>query len=110
MAIATCTIAMWSGRDADGDPLALPLIEALQYFGKSRATKNLIRQGKKRAVYCELRVPFLLDCRVRSNDLGRALRKVLHTAIDGSDPGAQFTIDFHVRPESWLVVQAERKS
>jgi len=108
MAIETLTI--WNDRDAHDDPLALQLVDALQDFGKSRATRLLIRRGKESDVHCELRVPFLRDCRVRSDDLARALRKVWRAAIDGADPGDRFTIDLHIGPDSRLVVQAERNS
>lgn len=108
--IETHTIATWNDGDADGGPPPLQLVDALQHFGKSRATKLLIRRGEASKVRCELRVPLLRDCRVRSDELGRALRKVWRAAIDAAEPGDRFVIDLHIGPDSRLVVQAARSS
>ncbi|WGS20174.1 MULTISPECIES: hypothetical protein [unclassified Bradyrhizobium] len=110
MAIETLTIAIWNDEDAHGDPLPLQLVDALQDFGRSRATKLLIRRGQESDVRCELRVPLLRDCRVRSDELARAWGKVWRAAIDAAHPGDRFSIDLHVGPDSRLVVQAERSS
>lgn len=99
MALETHTIAVWTDGDADGDP-PLELIDALQDFGKSRATKLLIRRGKENKVHCERRVPLLRDCRVRSDELDRALRKVWRAAINAGEPGARFVIDLQLRSGS----------
>jgi hypothetical protein len=110
MTIATQTIVIWNERDADGDPPPVQLVDALQDFGKSRATRLLIRRGEKSGIRCELRVPLLRDCCVRSDELAQALRKVCRAAMDAAGPGDRFIIDLHIGPDSRLLVQAVRSS
>lgn len=100
------TVAICNDANVDGEQL--PLLEALQTFAKSRATKLLIRRGKESNVECALRVPFLREGNVRPDELGRAIRKVWRAAIDAAEPGNKFVIEFRARSDSQLVVQAER--
>lgn len=107
MAIEAQSIAIWRDGHAEGD--APPqLIDALQDFAKSRATRRLYREAEARKVRCDLRVPLVKDCRVRADQLGRAVRKVYRSVIDTAEPGEGFTIDFLPGPDSTLVVQATR--
>lgn len=109
MEIEIQTVAIWKGEAADGD--APPqLVDALERFGKSRATRLLIRRGEQADIRCGLRAPFLRDCRVRSDELGRALRKVWRAVMDAGKPGDQFVIDLQVGPDSRLMVRAERNA
>jgi len=108
MVIETQTIATWNDGDADGNQL--PLVDALQGFGKSRATKQLIRRGKESNVDCALRMPLLRECHVRPDELGRALRKVWRAAIDTAAPGDRFVIELNLGPDLRLVVKAGRRS
>ena len=110
MVIETHTIATWKDGDTDADPVRSELVDALESFGRSRATKLLIRRGEESDVRCTLRMPLLADCHVDPGELGRALRKVWRAAMDAAKPGDRFTIDLHVAPDSRLVVQAARSS
>src|SRR5579871_3035433 len=110
MALETHTIPTWTDCDVDGAPVTLEVVEALQDFGRSRATRLLVQRGEESKVHCQLRVPLLRDCRVRPDELGRVLRKVWRAAIDEAEPGDRFVVDIHLGPDSLLVVQAARAS
>lgn len=99
------TIAIYNDEDADAD--LLPIIDALRSFGKSRATKLLIRRGVENNIHCKLRIPLLRQGSVRPVELGRVVRKVWRAAIVTADPGDQFVIKLYVGHDSRLVVQAE---
>ncbi|WP_152977736.1 hypothetical protein [Bradyrhizobium pachyrhizi] len=101
------TISIWRSEDADGGTSPPELVEALVDVSKSKATRQLIRKGEGRSVKCHLRVPLVQDCHVHSEELGRALRKVMRAAIEAGGPGDHFMIDLHVSPDSRLVVQAK---
>ncbi|SRR5579871_6577054 len=108
MVLERQTVAVWNDGDACGDPPPSQLVDALQEFAKSRATRLLIRRGEQSGIHGGLRLPLLGDCRVRSDELARALRKVWRAAIDGAERGDRFVIDLFVGPDSRLVVQAVR--
>ena len=105
MALGTHNIATWIGANVAGAPTSLELVDVLQNFGKSRATRLLIRRGKENRVHCELRMPLLRDCWMRSDELGRAVRKVWRAAIDGVEPDDWFVIDLHLGSDSRLLLQ-----
>lgn len=108
MVIETHTIAIWTDGNTAGEPSPPQLMDALGNFAKSRATRSLIREGLDRDVKCSLRVPLLDECRVRPDELGRALRKVWRAALDAGKAGDQFIIDLYIGPDYRLVVQVAR--
>ena len=106
---ANCYKALWKSRHARSRyGRAGQLVDALESFGKSRATKRLIRHGEENNIRCVLRVPLLRDCRVRSDELGRALREAWRASIGVAEPGDRFVIDLYVGADSRLVVRAAR--
>jgi signal transduction histidine kinase len=90
-----------------GTPDAKELIEALDDFAKSRATRELIRSNVQRRIQCALRVPLLKDGHaVRPTELGRVLRKVIRSAVEASSPGDHVLVDFIVTADSRLEIKA----
>jgi len=109
MEIETHTVAIWKGKATDGN--APPhLMDALKVFGRSRATRLVIRLGEKNSIKCVLRVPLLRDFRVCADELGRALRKVLRAAMNAGKAGDEFMIELYVGADSQLVVRAIRNA
>ncbi len=108
MVIETCIVPIRKGAGSDGASLPKQLLEALEDFAKSRASRDLVRKAEKRGVLCDLRVPLLKDCPVRSDELGRALRTVLRAAIETSESGDHVKVAFRAGAESGLVIEAVR--
>lgn len=110
MEIEAYTISIWKNGDVDGDEAPRQLIDALESFAKSRATRRLFREAEDRNVHCDLRVPLVKDCRVRPSELARALRKLYRAVIDTAQPGERFVIDFYPKTESQFSVKAARNT
>jgi hypothetical protein len=54
MVIASETVATWNEGDAYDSSAPSQLVDALQEFGKSRATRLLIRRAQKKATFIAL--------------------------------------------------------
>lgn len=98
MTVATRSLSI--SQDCAG----IGLIEALQEFGRSRATKALIRYGNDRDVRCDLRVPLLEKGSVAPRVLGRALRRLCRETIDNAQPGDRAVVDFALEGDAALTL------
>ncbi|MCZ4072151.1 hypothetical protein [Agrobacterium sp. LMR679] len=106
MKIASASISIYE-RGTDQAYGVKVLMEALQDFAKSRATRKLYRFREESKVGCVLRVPLIKEeCPVEAGALGRALRKVARDAIAKAAAGDQLVIDFRIGPGSLLHIEA----
>lgn len=106
MTIASASISIYE-RGTDQANGVKALMEALQDFAKSRATRKLYLFREESNVGCVLRVPLIKEeCPVKAGALGRALRKVARDAIEKASPGDQLVVDFRIGPGSLLHIEA----
>lgn len=83
------------------------MMDALQDVAGSRSTRDLFRSVGDGEVRCFLRLPLVVDERpVEASALGRALRKVVRTAVDAASPGDEIVVDFITETASRLRIAA----
>lgn len=105
MTITSESIAIFD-HDA-GNANAKPLMDALQDVAGSRSMRDLFRSVRDGEVRCALRLPLVADERsVEPATLGRALRKVVRTAVDAASAGDELVVDFRREPDSRLLIAA----
>lgn len=107
MEVKTASVAIYELDSAQDMRGTKDLVDALSDVAKARSTKDLMRMSQQRQVNCALRVPLLKGRHpVRSNELGRTLRKLIRSAVDAASPGDHVLVDFLVTSDPCLEIRA----
>lgn len=96
MTIETVTIPIVRASRNKG-AIPVDLVEAMSSVAASRSTRAIIKAYKAAGVTSNLIVPFVTDCPVDAAILGRAMRQVWKTALNGTEKGD--TVLVELRPK-----------
>jgi len=99
MTIETVTIPIVrTPRNNGATPV--DLVEAMSSVAAARSTRTIINAYKTAGVTSNLIVPFVADCPVDAAILGRAMRRLWKTALNGATKGDTVLVELRPRKDA----------